>query len=33
MNLWHEFGPAIEQLMKNHTPRFVSRIEERIDHR
>jgi hypothetical protein len=33
MNLWREFRPGIEQLMKNHTPRFVSRIKERIDHK
>lgn len=32
MNLWREFGPGIQQLMKNHTPRFVSRITERIGH-
>jgi hypothetical protein len=32
INLWHEFGPGITQLMKNHTPRFVSKIEERIVH-
>jgi len=30
MNLWHEFGPGVEQLLKSHTPKFVSRIEERI---
>jgi hypothetical protein len=30
MNLWHEFGPGIQQLMKNHTPKFVSEIEERV---
>jgi len=30
MNLLHEFRPGLEQLMKNHTPRFVSRIEESI---
>jgi hypothetical protein len=30
MNLWHEFGPGIQQLMKNHAPKFVSKIEERI---
>jgi hypothetical protein len=29
-NLWHEFEPSIEHLLKNHTPGFVSRIEERI---
>jgi hypothetical protein len=32
MNLWHEFRPGIEQLMKSHTPAFVSRIEERATH-
>jgi hypothetical protein len=30
MNVWHEFQPGIEQLMKSHAPRFVTRIEERI---
>jgi hypothetical protein len=30
MNLWHEFRPGIEQLMKSHTPKFVARIEERV---
>jgi len=30
MNLWREFGPGIQQLMKSHTPAFVSRIEERV---
>jgi len=30
MNLWHEFGPGIQQLMKSHAPKFVSKIEERI---
>jgi hypothetical protein len=30
MNLLHEFRPGLESLMKNHTPKFVSRIEERI---
>jgi hypothetical protein len=32
MNLLHEFRPGLEQLMKNHAPKFVSRIEERIGH-
>ncbi len=32
MNLWHEFRPGIEQVMKSHAPRFVSRIEARIGH-
>jgi hypothetical protein len=30
MNLLHEFRPGLEQLMKSHAPRFVSKIEERI---
>jgi hypothetical protein len=30
MNLWHEFGPGIGRLLRNHTSGFVSRIEERI---
>jgi hypothetical protein len=30
MNVWHEFRPGIEQLMKNHAPKFVSRIEARV---
>jgi hypothetical protein len=33
MNLWHEFRPGIEQLIKNHTPTFVSKIKERLDHK
>jgi hypothetical protein len=32
-NLWHEFGPGIERLAKNHTPTFISKIEERIGHK
>jgi hypothetical protein len=32
MNLWHEFGPGIQHLMKSHAPRFAARIEERIVH-
>ncbi len=32
-NLWHEFGPGIERLAKNHTPVFISKIEERIGRR
>ena len=31
-NLWHEFRPGIEQIMKSHTPRFVSKIEARVGH-
>lgn len=30
MNLLHEFRPGLQQLMKNHAPKFVSRIEQRI---
>lgn len=33
MNLLHQFRPGIEQLMKSHTPRFVSRIEASIGHK
>ena len=32
MNLWREFRPGVQQLMKSHTPGFVSRIEERVTH-
>ena len=31
-NLLHEFGPGIRQMVKGHTPRFVSKFEERITH-
>jgi hypothetical protein len=30
MNVFHEFGPGIHQMVKGLTPKFVSRIEERI---
>jgi hypothetical protein len=30
INLLHEFGPEIRQIVKGHAPKFVSRIEERI---
>jgi hypothetical protein len=30
INVLHEFGPGIRQMVMAHTPRFVSRIEERI---
>jgi hypothetical protein len=33
MNLWREFGPGIQRLAKNHTPLFISKIEERIGRR
>ncbi len=32
MNVFHEFGPGIRQMVKGLTPKFVSRIEERITH-
>ena len=30
MNLFHEFGPGLQQLIQSHAPKFVSRIEERL---
>jgi hypothetical protein len=30
INLLHEFGPGIRRLVKGHTPKFVSKIEERV---
>jgi hypothetical protein len=30
INLLHEFGPGIRKMVKGHTPKFVSRVEERI---
>ena len=30
MNLFHEFGPGMQQMVKGHIPKFASRIEERI---
>jgi hypothetical protein len=30
MNVFHEFAPGIRQMVKGFTPKFVSRIEERI---
>jgi hypothetical protein len=32
MNVFHEFGPGIRQMVKGLTPKFLSRIEERITH-
>ena len=32
INVLHEFGPGVRQMVNAHTPRFVSRIEERISH-
>jgi hypothetical protein len=32
INLFHEFGPGIRQMVKGHTPNFVFRIEDRITH-
>jgi hypothetical protein len=28
MNLWDEFGPSIERVLKSHMPAFISRIGE-----
>ena len=30
INIFHEFWPGIRQVLKRHSPKFVSRIEERI---
>jgi hypothetical protein len=30
MNLFHEFEPGIRALVQSHTPRFVTKIENRI---
>jgi hypothetical protein len=30
MNLLHEFGPGLQQLVKSHAPKFVSRVEQRL---
>jgi hypothetical protein len=30
LNLFHEFEPGIRSLVQSHTPRFVTRIENRI---
>jgi hypothetical protein len=32
MNLLHEFGPGLHQVVAGHSPEFVSRIEERVLH-
>ncbi|MGB7129619.1 MAG: hypothetical protein WBD59_02350, partial [Candidatus Sulfotelmatobacter sp.] len=32
MNLWHEFKPDIERLMKRYAPGFLSKIKW-VDHR
>jgi hypothetical protein len=32
INVLHEFGPGIRQMVNAHTPKFVSRIEERLTH-
>ncbi len=32
INLLHEFGPGIRQMVKGHTPKFVSKIKENITH-
>jgi len=30
MNLWREFAPTIQQMLKSHAPKFVTKIEARI---
>jgi len=30
INVFHEFGPGLRQMVRGHTPKFVFRIEERI---
>ena len=32
LNVYREFGPGIRQIVKNHTPKFVSGIGNRITH-
>lgn len=32
INVFHEFRPGIQQMLKGLTPKFVSKIEERITH-
>lgn len=32
MNVFHEFGPGIRQMVKDHAPKFASKIAERITH-
>jgi len=32
IDLFHEFGPGIRQIAKGVTPRFISKIEQRITH-
>jgi hypothetical protein len=31
MNLFHEFEPGLRSLAKNHTPRFISSIQSKIE--
>lgn len=33
MNLWHEFRPGLEQMVKGHTPKFVDKIEASLGRR
>ena len=33
MNVLHEFEPGIEKLLKNHTPKFVTALEEHSRHK
>jgi hypothetical protein len=31
INVLHEFAPGIRKMVRDHAPKFVSRIEERIN--
>ena len=33
MNLLHEFGPGLQQVLKSHAPKFVSRFEASVERR
>ncbi|MGB9232863.1 MAG: hypothetical protein WCC04_00475 [Terriglobales bacterium] len=32
INLFHEFGPGIRQIIRGHTPKFALKLGERITH-
>jgi hypothetical protein len=32
VNVWHEFEPGIEKLLKNHAPKFVTAMAEHSKH-
>jgi len=33
MNVWREFGPSIEEFLKNHAPKFATAMEEHSSHK